>query len=268
MPDPDVFAVHEAACRDGALSYVDPTTGFQVFTRLGLLERGQCCGAGCRHCPYHHASVPMESRPGRIQQPAWLNGRASDSEQGCGLFWSGGKDSYLAYRSLTRANDHDEIVLITTFDRSTGQIAHQDLPIETVVAQAKHLNAPLIGIPLHSNLDYLDHVVLGLELMPSVGSLAFGDLHLEHIRSWRERAFGEDARTEHLNLKFPIWQIAYDILLHDLAASGVACSVSAVTVADEGINVGDRFDRGFIARLAPHIDAFGENGEFHTEISF
>lgn len=24
-----------------------------VFTALFHLERGQCCGNGCRHCPYH-----------------------------------------------------------------------------------------------------------------------------------------------------------------------------------------------------------------------
>jgi hypothetical protein len=24
-----------------------------VFTALFHLQRGQCCGNGCRHCPYH-----------------------------------------------------------------------------------------------------------------------------------------------------------------------------------------------------------------------
>lgn len=26
--------------------------GFCVFTEQFLLKRGQCCGNGCRHCPY------------------------------------------------------------------------------------------------------------------------------------------------------------------------------------------------------------------------
>ncbi len=26
--------------------------GFIVFTRQYHLKRGQCCGSGCRHCPY------------------------------------------------------------------------------------------------------------------------------------------------------------------------------------------------------------------------
>ena len=32
--------------------YIDPATGFLVFTAAYLLRRGYCCGNGCRHCPY------------------------------------------------------------------------------------------------------------------------------------------------------------------------------------------------------------------------
>ncbi|MGK0223467.1 MAG: hypothetical protein ACI9ON_002712 [Limisphaerales bacterium] len=43
---------HAKACERGELNYVDPQTGYSVFTALGLRERGKCCGSGCRHCPY------------------------------------------------------------------------------------------------------------------------------------------------------------------------------------------------------------------------
>ena len=26
--------------------------GYMVFTEYYLLQRGRCCGSGCRHCPY------------------------------------------------------------------------------------------------------------------------------------------------------------------------------------------------------------------------
>ncbi|MBK8969357.1 MAG: hypothetical protein IPM36_22360 [Lewinellaceae bacterium] len=26
--------------------------GYVVFTEFYLLQRGKCCGSGCRHCPY------------------------------------------------------------------------------------------------------------------------------------------------------------------------------------------------------------------------
>ena len=34
--------------------YIDPN-GLLVFTEKYLLERGFCCGNGCRHCPYGKA---------------------------------------------------------------------------------------------------------------------------------------------------------------------------------------------------------------------
>ncbi len=31
--------------------------GLMVFTQKYHLERGYCCGNGCRHCPYHFENV-------------------------------------------------------------------------------------------------------------------------------------------------------------------------------------------------------------------
>lgn len=31
--------------------------GRWVFTERYLLDRGDCCGSGCRHCPYRHRNV-------------------------------------------------------------------------------------------------------------------------------------------------------------------------------------------------------------------
>jgi len=50
--------LHAEACARGELSYRDPATGYTVFTRLKLLERGYCCKSGCRHCPYAPGSEP------------------------------------------------------------------------------------------------------------------------------------------------------------------------------------------------------------------
>ena len=32
--------------------------GLITFTAKYLLERGYCCGLGCRHCPYGYENVP------------------------------------------------------------------------------------------------------------------------------------------------------------------------------------------------------------------
>ena len=47
-----ILAAHRAAVEAGEPGYLDPDTGFFVFTAVALAERGECCGSGCRHCPY------------------------------------------------------------------------------------------------------------------------------------------------------------------------------------------------------------------------
>ncbi|HVS95374.1 MAG TPA: DUF5522 domain-containing protein [Puia sp.] len=36
--------------------------GWMVLTGKHLLERGYCCGNGCRHCPYGYENVPEPLR--------------------------------------------------------------------------------------------------------------------------------------------------------------------------------------------------------------
>ena len=36
--------------------------GLLVFTSKYLLDRGYCCGSGCKHCPYDYEAVPEPKR--------------------------------------------------------------------------------------------------------------------------------------------------------------------------------------------------------------
>lgn len=54
---------HTAAIAEGAHYYLDPESGFVVFTELAHIERGNCCGSECRHCPYNHRNVPANNAP-------------------------------------------------------------------------------------------------------------------------------------------------------------------------------------------------------------
>jgi iron complex transport system substrate-binding protein len=53
---PSVAAMHARACAGGSPTYVDPATGYDVFTADFLRRRGHCCDSGCRHCPFPAAS--------------------------------------------------------------------------------------------------------------------------------------------------------------------------------------------------------------------
>lgn len=74
-----------------------------MFTTYGHIKRNKCCGSGCRHCPFGHSLLKDKSK---IQRPAWLVGDAASEQNNKPsidiLFWSGGKDSFLALRALLR----------------------------------------------------------------------------------------------------------------------------------------------------------------------
>jgi len=42
--------------------------GFVVFTAKYLLERGYCCGNGCKNCPYDYKAVPEPKRSQLLEQ--------------------------------------------------------------------------------------------------------------------------------------------------------------------------------------------------------
>jgi hypothetical protein len=49
---PAAQVAHDEAVAAGQDGYLDPDSGFSVFTAAYLADRGTCCGRGCRHCPY------------------------------------------------------------------------------------------------------------------------------------------------------------------------------------------------------------------------
>ncbi|XP_029356647.1 uncharacterized protein C1orf53 homolog [Echeneis naucrates] len=52
-----IHRVHTVACEAKKQMYVDPSSGYKVFTEYAHLQRGKCCGSACRHCPYGQVNV-------------------------------------------------------------------------------------------------------------------------------------------------------------------------------------------------------------------
>jgi len=153
---------------------------------------------------------------------------------------------------------------------------HRDVSITEVERQAKHLGVALVGVPLlgAAGSAYVSRLAAALEAVTvalgcTVGGLACGDLHLEHIRSWREEAVGKGLGVR---IHYPVWSDVagenYPALAADLEASGVPCKVTAVTEDDveaAGAAVGAAFGPDLAAAVVrAGYDAFGERGEFHT----
>jgi len=268
-------SLHAAACAAGEASYIDPATGYAVMTAAAHERRGRCCGSGCRHCPYAHAGVKARhtQQPSLLCEPA--GGLHPDGVEL--LFWSSGKDSFLALRALLAAHrdapgdPRRRVLLLTTFDADSRTIAHQDVPFESAARQAQHLGMGLLGVPLPRGGSYEACLATALALLRGRGvrllRCAAGDLHLEDIRAWREQLLSGHG----LQLHLPLWAqppgANYDALAAELRASGVPCAVCAVAsdAAAALCAVGDAYDDGLRARLeAAGLDGFGENGELHT----
>lgn len=257
-PPVDIEEIHLTACNAKRPHYIDPTSSLMVFTSYYLSKR-KCCGCGCRHCPYKPRA--------QVNQPArLLNGTFDDLPESVDvLFWSGGKDSYLSLRALQRAATR-AIVLLTTYDAVSGSVAHQEVAICEIIKQAKKSKLHLLGVPI-ANGAYVTLVRAALDRMRDHGvvieRIAFGDLHLQHVRNWRQC----ELDSLGAELCYPIWGVSYDLLLKELVQANVTVRISAVDDENEGlrdVKVGDVFDAHFVARLPREIDEFGENGEFHT----
>ena len=265
----NIDQLHSEACRRGQRTYTDPRTGYSVFTALSLEQRDNCCGCGCRHCPYGHELVPDAKRNRLIQDP-WMDTHR-DPEGDCDvLSWSGGKDSFLALVALAKEAQRD-VTLLTTFDGRSGQVAHQEIHVNEVREQARRLQINLMLTPLFPENDYLDRVALALQLIHSkqtIRRLAFGDLHLEHVRKWREDNFGPVLHSMKIQPYFPIWNQSYPVLEAAFFASGAKATVSAVAspLLEQRWSVGDAFTPDWLDSLPPEVDRFGENGEFHTQV--
>ena len=60
----DIEELHTQAVRAQSKTYIDPGTGFTVFTEYAHLKRGKCCGNVCRHCPYGWENVSYKNKNG------------------------------------------------------------------------------------------------------------------------------------------------------------------------------------------------------------
>ncbi|GKY94668.1 hypothetical protein MPSEU_000432200 [Mayamaea pseudoterrestris] len=272
----DAHVLHARACAAKESFYKDPESGYMVFTEHAHKLRGKCCGSGCRHCPYSHVNV--RDKASKIQQPAMIYAGDDDGVLSLKhgnvrvLFFSGGKDSFLALRALARqamANDGSPfgVCLLTTFDASSRVVAHQDIHMSVVERQARHLGVALVGVPMHraSSEGYVERVRKGLDVLEAnigneISAFVFGDLHLEHIVTWRKENLGSLG----YELQSPLLNVNYDTLAEDLERSGVPCIISSSTI--DGVSVGDSYNQELRDKLTlANVDLFGENGEFHTE---
>jgi uncharacterized protein (TIGR00290 family) len=181
------------------------------------------------------------------------------------LSWSGGKDSVLALAAL-QAEGWQAIALVSGILEDERKLVMHEVPEELIAAQAHALALPFAPFYLPRNAPnalYEARLLdcLGLFAERGVAAIAFGDLFLEDIRSYRERLLGAIG----LQPVFPIWNRDSRALIRSFLDQGYrAIAVCVDAQALDASFAGAPIDDKFIARLPSSVDPSGENGEFHT----
>lgn len=182
------------------------------------------------------------------------------------LSWSSGKDSAWALHVLRQDPGLEVVGLLTTVNTTHGRVAMHATRLEIVEAQARAVGLPLHVIPLPwpcSNEVYeramRTAIADGLER--GATHIAFGDLFLEEIRTYRMKQL-EGSGLEPL---FPIWHEPTQALARRMIDAGVEAVLTCVDPNKLPRSfAGRRFDHAFLEELPESVDPCGENGEFHT----
>ena len=184
------------------------------------------------------------------------------------LAWSGGKDSALALAAL-RADPRVKVAaLVTTMTRDYDRISIHGVRRSVLEAQVAELGIPLVEVaipPAASNDIYEQAFAVALADLrlrhPGMRRIAFGDLFLADVRSYRE------ALLSRLGWQpaFPLWGRATSKLAREFIDRGFRALLTCVdTTQLDAAFAGREFDSALLADLPPTADPCGENGEFHT----
>lgn len=184
----------------------------------------------------------------------------------CLLSWSSGKDSAWTLHQLRERDDVEVVGLLTTLNESADRVAMHAVRRELLEAQAAAADLPLWAVDLPwpcSNEQYEARMSAACERAVKAGvtQMAFGDLFLEDVRSYRE----EKLAPTGLKPIFPLWGRPTEALARRMLADGLQSRITCVNPELAPAEwVGREWDAALLDELPEGVDPCGENGEFHT----
>jgi len=182
------------------------------------------------------------------------------------LSWSSGKDSAWSLYVLRQQGEYEIAGLLTTFNEAADRVAMHAVRRELVERQALAAGLPLWNVPLPwpcSNDQYetLMAETCAKAVAAGIEGIAFGDLFLEDVRTYREKQM----RNTGLQPIFPLWGQPTRDLAKLMIASGMRAKLTCVdTQKLDASFAGREFDENLLAALPDDVDPCGENGEFHS----
>lgn len=183
------------------------------------------------------------------------------------LAWSSGKDAAWALHRLRQADETDVVTLLTTFNRQFDRVAMHAVRRELVEAQAEAAGLPLLDVPLPwpcTNADYetaMADALANARARFGITHVAFGDLFMQDVRSYRESRLRDTGLTP----LFPLWGLSTINLAREMVRSGLQAWITCIDPKQLHADfVARRFDDEFLNDLPAVVDPCGEHGEFHS----
>jgi uncharacterized protein (TIGR00290 family) len=185
------------------------------------------------------------------------------------LSWSSGKDSAWSLHVLRQDPDIELAGLFTVINEKYDRASMHATRPELLRLQAEAAGLPLttIALPDQCSLEQCD-AIMGRFVTESAARgivcMAFGDLFLEDIKTYRENQL----RGSGIQPLFPLWRKpSWELALRMLDA-GVDAYVSCVDLARLPAHyAGRRWTQALLDELPAECDPCGENGEIHTIVT-
>lgn len=182
------------------------------------------------------------------------------------LSWSSGKDSAWALHVLRTQHRIEPATLLTTVTEIYDRVSMHGVRTSVLRAQAEAARVPLrtLLLPTPCPNEVYEQRMGGLvEELVAEGftHVAFGDLFLEDVRTYRE----DRLKGSGLEPLFPLWGRPTGDLAREMVEGGLA---AIITCLDSKVLprhfAGRRFDARLLEELPAGVDPCGERGEFHT----
>lgn len=182
------------------------------------------------------------------------------------LSWSSGKDSAWALHVLRQRQDIDVVGLFCTFNEKFKRGAMHAVRNDLIRQQAENIGLPIELIPIPdpcSDIEYrtIMKAFIDRAKAASIACIAFGDLFLEDVRSYRETSLADSGITP----LFPLWGIPTTQLSKEMVNNGLRAVITCIDPQCLAPDfAGQEYDSNFLEKLPDSVDPCGEKGEFHS----
>ena len=180
--------------------------------------------------------------------------------------WSGGKDS--CYALIQAVNEgHTPSVLLNMMNENGKLSRSHGIPLKVLQKQAAAMNLPIHAVP-SSWSSYEPNFIGALQELKSkfhLQAAVFGDIDLQAHRDWEENVCNKVS----METLLPLWQKNRKSLVVEMLGAGLEAIIVSCTTIMGPEFLGQTLDFNLIERLEQMgIDPCGENGEYHTLVTY